>query len=144
LREQPGHLIDIMATCVDVSAAVYPTEFNSKAILPMEGRSLAPAFAGNAIERDALYWEHEGNAAVRAGDWKLVRLKAKGAWELYDLKADRTEQHDLAAQMPEKATELSNEWQAWAERCNVLRESNGAPNKGNGKGKNAKRNKAAT
>jgi arylsulfatase len=53
-------------------------------------------------------------------DWKLVRLGQRGAWELYNLKADRTEQHNLAGEMPEKVEELAAKWQAWAERCHVL------------------------
>jgi arylsulfatase A-like enzyme len=120
LRTQPAHLIDIMATCVDVSGAAYPKTFHDKAILPMEGRSLVPAFANKAIERDAIYWEHEGNAAVRVGDMKLVRFGVKGPWELYDMKADRTELHDLAGAQPEKVQELAAKWQAWAERAQVL------------------------
>ena len=119
LRSQPGHLIDIMATCVDVSGATYPKEFKGRAVLPMEGRSLVPAFDDKPIRREALFWEHEGNAAVRVGDWKLVRLGRNGPWELYDLKADRTEQHDLAAAQPERAKELAAKWDAWAERAQV-------------------------
>ncbi len=119
-RTQPGHLVDIMATLVDVGGATYPKEFNGKSIQPMEGRSLRPAFANQPIEREAIYWEHEGNAAVREGDWKLVRLGAKGAWELYDLKADRTEQHNLAAAQPERVQHLTALWNAWAKRANVL------------------------
>jgi arylsulfatase len=65
LRHQPGHLVDIMATCVDVAGAKYPKEFSGKAIQPMEGRSLVPAFRNKTIKRDALYWEHQGNAAIR-------------------------------------------------------------------------------
>jgi len=120
LRTQPGHLIDIMATCVDVAGATYPAEFKGHAILPMEGRSLVPAFGNQPIARDALYWEHEGNAAVRVGDWKLVRLGGKGAWELYDLVHDRTEQHDLAAARPDQVRELLAKWEAWARRAQVL------------------------
>ena len=119
-RTQPGHLIDIMATCVAVSGAKYPAEFNGNAILPMEGRSLLPAFANKPIERDALYWEHEGNAAIRVGDWKLVRFHSTGAWELYDLKTDRTEQNDLSAKNPDVAKELAAKWAAWSIRANVL------------------------
>ena len=119
LRQQPGHLVDIMVTCVDVGGAKYPTQFQGKPILAMEGRSLVPAFADKPIERDALYWEHEGNAAVRMGDWKLVRFGRNGPWELYDLKADRTELHDLSANQPERAKELAAKWDAWAERTNV-------------------------
>ena len=119
-RRQPGHLIDVMATVVEVSGAAYPKEFNGKAILPMEGRSLVPAFADKPIEREAIYWEHEGNAAVRQGDLKLVRQGRNGAWELYDLKTDRTELHDLAPSQPAKAKELAALWRTWAERAHVL------------------------
>jgi arylsulfatase len=118
-RTQPGHLVDIMATAVDLGGATYPTTFHGRPILPMEGRSLAPAFANQAIQRDALYWEHEGNAAVRVGDWKLVRFGRNGAWELYDLKKDRTELHDLASSQPAKARELAQKWDAWADRAHV-------------------------
>lgn len=116
LRRQPGHLIDIMATCVDVSGARYPSEFKGKAILPMEGRSLVPAFSNRLIEREALFWEHEGNGALRVGDMKLVRLGASGTWELYDLAADRTEQRNLASTRPELVRELAAKWEAWAKR----------------------------
>jgi arylsulfatase A-like enzyme len=118
-RTQPSHLIDIMATCVDLSGATYPKEFAGKTITPLEGKSLVPAFAGKPIERDAIFWEHEGNAAVRSGDHKLVRQGRTGAWELYDLKTDRTEMNNLAAQQPGKVKELAATWDAWAERAQV-------------------------
>lgn len=72
LRSQPGHVIDLMATCVDAAGAKYPSVFHAKPILPMEGKSLLPAFANQPIRHDTIFWEHLGNAAVRAGDWKLV------------------------------------------------------------------------
>jgi arylsulfatase len=122
LRDQSGHLIDIMATCVDVGGAKYPAEFNGHAIHPMDGRSLAPAFANQPIQRDAIYWEHEGNAAILKGDMKLVRFRWNGAWELYNLKDDRTEQHDLAAAQPELVKTLSKMWTDWAQGANVLPE----------------------
>lgn len=118
-RKQPTHLIDVMATVVDLTGATYPSQHNGKNIRPMEGTSLRPAFAGDSLERDALYWEHEGNAAVRKGDWKLVRLGSKGAWELYNMAKDRTEQNDLAMEQPERVQDLSALWQNWADRCNV-------------------------
>ncbi|MGA2617729.1 MAG: arylsulfatase [Thermoguttaceae bacterium] len=120
LREQPGHIVDVMATCVEVGGATYPRELRGKPILPMEGKSLLPALANQPIERDGLYWEHEGNAAVRVGDWKLVRLGRKGPWELYNLKADRTELRDLAAAEPERARELAAKWEAWARRTHAI------------------------
>lgn len=119
LQSQPGHLIDVMATCLDLSGAKYPKEKNGKPVPTPEGRSLAPAFRGDTIDRDAIYWEHEGNRAVRVGDWKLV-AKEDGPWELYDMAKDRTEMHDLAATHPEKVKELADKWQAYAERANVL------------------------
>ncbi|MCE5279743.1 MAG: arylsulfatase [Planctomycetaceae bacterium] len=121
LRHQVGHVIDIMPTCADVGGAAYPAKFNGQAILPMEGRSLTPAFDNKPVQREALFWEHEGNAAVRTGDMKLVRLGHKGPWELYDLKADRTELHNLAAEKPALAATLAAQWDAWARRANVIR-----------------------
>jgi arylsulfatase A-like enzyme len=120
LEPTPAHLIDIMATCVDLAGATYPKERNGIAIQPMEGVSLAPAFAGKSIHRgQPIFWEHEGNRAIRAGDWKLVS-KHPGGWELYDMAADRTEMHDLAAQQPERVKEMSVQWEAWAKRAGVM------------------------
>lgn len=78
-----------------------------------------PAFVDHPIERYALFWEHEGNRAVRQGKWKLV-AKHGDPWELYDLEKDRTEVNDVAAQYPAKAGELLGLYGDWAERCGVL------------------------
>ncbi len=120
LRSQPGHLIDIMATCLDLAGATYPSEFAGNKITPLEGKSLRPAFDGKAIERDAIFWEHEGNRAVRAEKWKLVAKGAAGKWELYDMDADRTETQDLASSQPAKVEELTTKWESWAKRAKVL------------------------
>jgi len=120
LRRQPGHLIDIMATCVEVAGATYPTERKGQAILPMEGRSLTPAFDDRPIEREAIFWEHEGNRAVRIGKWKLVAKGRTGPWELYDMEADRTELNDLAAGHGDRVREMAAVWQQWAERAHVV------------------------
>lgn len=124
-----------MATCIDVSGATYPQQHNSKPITPLEGKSLVPAFKNDPISRDALFWEHEGNAAIRVGDLKLVRQGLSGPWELYDLKSDRTELRNLAADQPEKAQELASQWQAWAERAHVMPYPSEAKTKKKGKGK---------
>ena len=119
LEKQPGHLVDIMATAVDVAGAKYPGEFNGNAILPMEGVSLRPALLGKPLARpQPIFWEHEGNKAVRDGKWKLVQ-KWRGAWELYDMEADRTELHDVAAQHPDITARLAAAWKSWAERAFV-------------------------
>lgn len=119
LRTQPGHLVDIMATCLDVAGAEYPSEFHGNPIPPMHGTSLLPAFANKPIERDAIYWEHEGNAAIRVGDWKLVRTRHSGDWELYNLKTDRTELHNAAGEHPAKVREMQSKWKEWAIRTKV-------------------------
>ena len=120
LRHQPGHLVDIMATCVDIAGARYPSEYKGNKIIPLEGRSLVPAFDNKGIEREAIYWEHEGNRAIRVGKWKLVAKGKKGPWELYDLDADRTETDNLAAVHPDRVKQMAAMWQHWAERANVL------------------------
>ncbi|MEI6248205.1 MAG: arylsulfatase [Verrucomicrobiota bacterium] len=119
LRTQPGHLIDILPTCLDVAGTTPLKERNGVAVQPPEGRSLLPAFANQSIQREALYWEHEGNAAVRVGDFKLVRAGRNAAWELYDLRKDRTELLNLAEEQPEKVKELAALWEAWAIRAQV-------------------------
>jgi arylsulfatase len=130
LRPQVGHLIDIMATCVDVGKANYPRSANGHEILPMEGASLVPALTNKPVTRDFLAWEHEGNAAIRSGDWKLVRKGLAGKWELYDLATDRTELRDVADQQAERVQELSAKWQQWAQRTHVYPKPGGEGAKG--------------
>ncbi|MCA9126429.1 MAG: arylsulfatase [Planctomycetales bacterium] len=121
LDHTPGHLIDLMATAIDVAGADYPSEYHDgQSIKPMEGKSLVPLFEGNFIEREGIYWEHEGNRAIRVGDFKLVAKGAAGPWELYNIAEDRSEQHDLSVGQPEKVEQLSKMWQVYAERADVL------------------------
>ena len=127
LRHEPAHLIDVMPTCVALAGAKYPTtvgdESSQRAIQPMEGVSLLPLFAdgaGDALAPRDIYFEHEGNRGMRRGPWKLVAAGERGPFELYDMRTDRTEQHDLAAREPARASDLAAAWQAWAERCAVL------------------------
>ena len=117
-RHEPAHLIDIMATCVDVANARYPREFNGNSIQPLEGRSLTGVFRGKGLDSRVLFWEHEGNRAVRKGRWKLVS-KYPEAWELYDVRNDRTEVRDLAAAKPRIVTELAALYDSWARRARV-------------------------
>ena len=120
LEHQPGHLIDIMATCVDVAKAKYPTQHDGQKIKPLEGKSLRPTFDGGKISRsEPLFWEHEGNRAIRDGNWKLVAKKSRD-WELYDLAKDRTELHDLSQERPELVRKLAEKWETYAKRANVL------------------------
>jgi arylsulfatase len=120
LVHTPGHVIDLMATCVEIGNAEYPETVGQHTIKPMEGVSLRGALATGVLERDApLFFEHEGCAAIRDGQWKLVRLRGK-PWELYDLAADRTETTNLASEHPDRVQRMVNQWQAWAKRADVI------------------------
>lgn len=120
LETQPGQLVDVMATLVDVAGASYPAEHRGKPIKPLEGASLRPALSGEALHRTRpLVWEHEANRAIRDGDWKLV-AKENGPWELYNLRTDRSELHNLAATEPERVKRMAAGWDAWAARADVL------------------------
>ena len=119
LEKQPGHLVDIMATCVDLAGAKYPAEFKGNKIEPLQGVSLRPGFDGKPLGRtEPIFWEHEGNKAVRDGKWKLV-MRHRQPWQLFDMEADRTEQCDLSEVHPEIASRLEATWTAWAQRTYV-------------------------
>ncbi|HEY5365292.1 MAG TPA: arylsulfatase [Casimicrobiaceae bacterium] len=119
IRHTPGYLPDIMATVVDLTGAQYPDAWDGNAIAPLKGQSLAPAFDGDGGERAPMFWEHEGNAAVRIGRWKLVR-NYPAAWELYDMEMDRTELHDLASAQAVRVADMARQYDAWAARCGVI------------------------
>lgn len=120
IDHRPGHLIDVMATCAEAAGATYPKSIDGQAILPMEGRSLLPALRGDPPQPRTLFWEHEGNRAVRDGRWKLAAVR-DGPWTLYDIDADRTEQNDLAERHPDVVARLAKAWNQWAQRCWVRR-----------------------
>ena len=119
VRHTPGYLPDIMATICDVTGTPYPQALDGRSILPLEGHSMKQFFDADSGARPPMFWEHEGNAAVRIGKWKLVREYPKD-WELYDMEADRTELNDLAAQHPDRVADMKAQYEAWAKRCGVL------------------------
>lgn len=119
MTDRPGHVIDLMATCLEAAGAQYPETLDDRRIIPLEGRSLLPVIDGrDGSEHPELYWEHEGNRAVRQGKWKLVS-RHPGKWELYDLEADRTEMRDLSGRAAAKASELAAKYERWARKCGV-------------------------
>lgn len=111
LRHTPGHVIDIVPTVLELAGVELERQSNGEWIPTAPGKSLVPALAQDrTVQRDSLWWLHEGNRAIRVGDWKLVAAKGD-PWELYDLRSDRAEQHNLAAQMPDRVKELEQAWQ---------------------------------
>ncbi len=115
INHEPGHVIDIMSTVVELSGAHYPKKFNGHDILPQEGTSLVPTFLSKTLIRnEPLFWEHEGNRAVRLGKWKLVS-KYRGPWQLYNLEKDRTETRDLFTRYPKIARDLIVKYENWVQ-----------------------------
>ncbi|HXI71505.1 MAG TPA: arylsulfatase [Verrucomicrobiae bacterium] len=120
ISSQVGHVTDIMATLIEIAGAKHPATVDGHAVQPLEGKSLLPVFEGKTrAQPSPIFWEHEGNRAVRMQQWKLVAQQGQD-WELYDVEADRTEQKNLAAAHPEKVRELAGLYDAWARRCNVV------------------------
>jgi arylsulfatase len=113
LRRNVGHVIDIAPTIVDIASRGEPPPGPIPPVAPVwPGRSLIPAFAKDrSVDRDFLWWFHSGNRAYRQEDWKLVSQGAKGPWELYDLKKDRSEMHNLAAEHPDRAKAMERAWE---------------------------------
>lgn len=125
ILDEPGHLIDIMPTCLEIAGVSFPAELNGKPTTPPEGLSLLPVFAGKKLSREFLFWEHEGNRAIRMGRWKLVaKLKTpmqftsedENSWELYDLEKDPSETEDLASEYPGKVKKMAARWEQEAVR----------------------------
>ena len=120
LRRPMVHLVDVTPTVLDLAGVVPPVEHDGRPVPPRQGRSILPAVrAADAGVHEELWWCHNGNRAVRVGDWKLVADRGK-PWELYDLAADRCETKDLAAAHPEKIRDLESRWQATADECRRL------------------------
>ncbi len=116
---QPGSLIDIMPTVLQVSGAKYPDEFNGFNIIPEQGVSLVPTFGGATLPARPQFIEHEGNRMVREGDWKLVAIHDR-PWELYNLAQDPTEMRDQTAAQPARAKKMAADWETWAQNSMVI------------------------
>jgi arylsulfatase A-like enzyme len=120
ITREVAHIIDFLPTFAEIGGAKYPAEFGGEKILPVEGLSMRPVFAGGTRKRhERLFWEWAGNRAVREGRWKLCWDKGVKRWELYDLIADRTETNDLAAKHAERVVRMSTRWYGWADETGV-------------------------
>ncbi len=117
---QVSHIIDIMATCCELSETSYPAKYNDKPILPLEGRSLVPILKGEQREpHETLCWEWSNSRAIRQGDMKLCWDRGVQKWELYNVVSDRTETQDLSEQHPERVESMSKAWFEWAKKTTV-------------------------
>jgi arylsulfatase A-like enzyme len=111
VRRTPGHIIDLVPTILEATGATRPERWEGKLVPANPGESLLPIFARDGlVQRDSLWWLHEGNRALRVGDWKIVAAGKDSAWELYDLSSDRSETHNLARENPAKVDELAAIW----------------------------------
>jgi arylsulfatase A-like enzyme len=106
LRDDPGHVIDLVPTILDLAGV----DISDILKVPMPGRSLVPTFVKDTDWQRSLWWYHEGNRALQSGDWKIVSARDE-PWELYDLAGDRTESHNLALDHPEQVEEMGKEWE---------------------------------
>lgn len=120
IASQPAHIIDVMATCLELSGTNYTSDTNTK-LKPLDGKSLTPAFKGeNVAINDTLFFEHLGYRALRLGDYKIVSVYPANVWALYNMATDRSELHDLSKTLPAKVTELDAVYQLIAKRSNVV------------------------
>jgi arylsulfatase A-like enzyme len=120
LSRQVGHITDVMPTLLDVAGVRYPDIFGNEKLTPLAGSSLAALFQNpQATQSKTIFWEHEGSRAIRKADWKLV-AEIGQPWELYDLKTDRSENHNLASRNPAKVKELEKEYLEWAAKVGVV------------------------
>ena len=117
ITSQPGHVIDFMPTFLDIAETVYPSEFDGRHPLPLEGKSLLPILKGEQREgHEMLCWSSRQHEAIRMGRWKTVRPRGGGAWQLFDLESDGTETVDLAGRAPERVEEMASRFEAWRGR----------------------------
>ena len=115
ISHAPHYLPDVLPTLLEITGATYPDD-----VLPLEGNGMLASLRGEpGDDTRCQFYEHIGNAAVRRGDWKLVR-DYPGDWELYDIAEDPTELHDLAAEHPSLVRELARAWAEWSARCGVV------------------------
>ena len=128
LRTTPGHIVDLVPTILEVAGGKPFGKWDGKPVPPAPGKSLVPLFAKDgSVARDSIWWLHEGNRALRVGDWKIVAAGKDSAWELYDLGADRSETKNLAGDKPEKVLELAAIWTKQLEDYAALAKKDAPP-----------------
>jgi arylsulfatase len=120
ITNETGHVVDIMATCLDLANTSYPESYRGQPIKPLRGKSLAPVFTGESMERNReLYWEHFGHQAMRKGKWKIISRAPEFDWELFDLSQDPTELQEIGTQYPQVLEAMRNDYANWAQQVGV-------------------------
>lgn len=119
IAHTPAHIIDILPTCLEAAGIPFPSEYKGQPLSPLEGQSLVAILDDpNRTRPGAIFFEHEGNRALRVDEWKLVSGEG-GPWELYNITEDRTETNDLASSEQRRADEMASAWHASARRMHV-------------------------
>ena len=120
ITKETGHVVDIMATCVELAKTSYPEDYQGKSIIPLKGKSLIPVFEGGEMEENReLYWEHLGHQAMRKGNWKIISKAPEFDWELFDLSKDPTELIEIGEQNKDVLEGMVNDYAKWAEKVGV-------------------------
>ncbi len=114
ITDQPGHIIDLMATFMDVSGGKWPAEYEGKPLKPLPGKSLRPIFSGEQrAPHEALYFQLFDHRAIIVGDYKLASDWNR-PWQLFNLSIDRTELNDLSMTQPKRVLEMETMWKNWS------------------------------
>lgn len=120
INHSTGHIINVLPTCIELAKIKYPKTFNNIPLKQLEGKSMINIFKGSTTGNDTLCWEHEGNKAIRASNWKLVYELELNEWELYDLKTDRSETNNLSNKYPDKVKQLKSAHDKWCSKVGVV------------------------
>jgi len=130
------HVKDITPTLLDLAGVAHPDTYKGHKVAPLQGHSWTGVLQGRVAEArpatEAVGWELFFRRGLRQGDWKAVFLPRTngpayaqpngiaGDWELFNLRTDPAEAHNLAAREPERLKALIAAWDAYAKANGVV------------------------